>query len=86
MTRTFWTIWDCASYDVIMEMMDEGAVPNLRRIMKKGKYYPVVLNKFNSQTPCALAMQFTGEDSETLDIGGYHTCLLYTSPSPRDTR
>ena len=19
-------------------------------------------------------------------IGGYHTCLLYTSPSPRDTR
>lgn len=35
MTRTFWTIWDCASYDVIMEMMDEGAVPNLRRIMKK---------------------------------------------------
>lgn len=73
MTRTFWTIWDCASYDVIMEMMDEGAVPNLRRIMKKGKYYPVVLNKFNSQTPCALAMQFTGEDSETLDIGGYHT-------------
>lgn len=73
MNKTFWTIWDAASYDIVNTMLNEGSLPNLKKILKTGKGFPVILNDYNSQTPCALAMQFTGKDSSFLDVGGYNT-------------
>lgn len=73
MNKTFWTIWDAASYDIVNTMLNEGSLPNLKKILKTGKGFPVILNDYNSQTPCALAMQFTGKDSSFLDVDGYNT-------------
>lgn len=73
MGRILWNIWDAASYDVVELLIKDGSLPALNKILECGSRHPVQLNEYNSQTPCALAMQFTGKDSETLEVGGYNT-------------
>lgn len=53
--------------------MDQDALPNLAQIVKQGVKSSVTLNKYNCQTPCALATQFSGILPEKNQIGGYYT-------------
>ena len=44
-------------------------------------------NEFRIFPVDKLDYSFVGMDSEGIAVGGgYHSCLLYTSPSPRDQR
>jgi hypothetical protein len=71
--RVVWIIWDAASKDVVELLLKENKLPNLKIVQDSGISRRVKLHNYNCQTPNALAVQFTGMDTERLNIGGYFT-------------
>lgn len=73
MSKLSWIIVDAASYDIVEKLISENALECLKIISEKGIGTKMKIHPFNCQTPCALAVQFTGMMPWELDIGGYHT-------------
>lgn len=75
MSKLIWLIWDAASFYIVQKLFKEGAAKNLKKVEKIGGSAAVSLHEFNCQTPCALAVQFTGYRPAMFGIGGYYTPL-----------
>lgn len=76
MVRKYWLIWDAASKDITDRLLQENALPNLKKLVADGIYCRLKTRQLNCQTPCALAVQFAGKSAEELGISGFHTPLL----------
>ncbi len=76
MSTSCWLIWDAASKDIIDKLLYKKKLPNLQKLLESGVGYRVKSKQLNCQTPCALAVQFTGKNAEKLGISGYNTPIL----------
>lgn len=68
-----WLVWDAASMDIVEKFIEEGLLPNLSKVMKKGIGLRMRLEQLNCQTPAALAVLFTGMPSDENYITGFYT-------------
>ena len=73
MARTTWIILDAASDMVVNKLLEKDELPCFKKLLKQGIKSSVELNKYNCQTPCALATQFSGILPEKNQVGGYFT-------------
>lgn len=73
MNKLSWIIVDAASYDIVKKLISENVLDCLKSISEKGIGTNMKIHPFNCQTPCALAVQFTGMMPWELNIGGYYT-------------
>ena len=75
----------------IMVISTPDDLPGFRRLLGDGSDYGVRITYAEQPSPDGLAQafligaDFIGDDSVCLVLGD-NICLLYTSPSPRDTR
>ena len=73
--------------------MDQEQTPHKRRVRYKGKYPRKFEEKYKELQPEKYADDAYQQQNSIMAIGSgqllgkglYNTCLLYTSPSPRDS-
>ena len=72
-TKALCLVIDAASFPLVERFMAGGALPNLAAVAENGAWGPLEVNRFNCQTPAALASIFTGVPAENNNIGGFCT-------------
>lgn len=80
MSRTLWLIWDGASYPLVSDLLQRGALPHLQRVVARGGLVPMRAPGPNSETPPGLMTLFSGCEEPDHGIPGY------TGPLPAATQ
>lgn len=60
MAKTLWLIWDGASYPLVVDLLQRGALPHLQRVVTRGALAAMAPPGPNSETPPGLMTLFTG--------------------------
>jgi hypothetical protein len=76
MGKTIWIIWDGASYPLVIDLLQRGALPHLQRVVARGRIAATAPPGPNSETPPGLMTLFTGTEEPDHGTPGF------TSPSP----
>lgn len=76
MAKTLWLIWDGASYALVADLLQRGALPHLQRVVAGGSLAAMAPPGPNSETPPGLMTLFTG--CEEAD----HGTPGFTAPLP----
>lgn len=82
MGKTLWVVWDGASYPLVADLLQQGALPSLQRVVARGGLVPMRAHGPNSETPPGLMTLFTGCEEPDHGTPGYTGPLPATTQQP----
>ena len=75
MAKTLWLIWDGASYPLVVDLLQRGALPHLQRVVARGGLAAMAPPGPNSETPPGLMTLFTGREEADHGTAGFSAPL-----------